>query len=208
VNIHRVYGAFQPHFRGRRMRRFVSSFRIAPTTTIVDVGGYPWDWEAHELPARVTIVNVHAPEVSSAELERWNFTIADGRDLPFEDASFEIGFSNSVIEHLSSFENQQAFASEISRVARHLWVQTPAKSFPVEPHFLTPFIHYLPRALQRKLLRFTVWALLAKPTPEYRETILNEIRLLSRREMQELFPDCRIERERFLLLTKSYVAVR
>jgi hypothetical protein len=190
------------------MRRFASRFGAGSDTTILDVGGYPWDWATSPVPATVTIVNVHTPDLPEDELARWNFTIADGRRLPFGDGSYDIGFSNSVIEHLSHYADQHAFASEISRVARHLWVQTPAKSFPIEPHLLTPFIHYLPRALQRKLLRFTVWGLVAKPSPEQREDFLNEVRLLSYREMRRLFPDCEILRERFLLLTKSYIAVR
>jgi len=41
------------------------------------------------------------------------------------------------------------------------------------------------------------------------DAFLAEVRLLTYREMQQLFPDCRIERERFLwLFTKSYIAVR
>lgn len=208
MNIHTLYSFFQPYFRRRRMRRFASLFNAGPETTIVDVGGYPWDWANGPVRASITIVNVHKPDLPDAELSRWNFTIADGRQLPFEDGSFDIGFSNSVIEHLSNYKDQHAFASEIARVARHVWVQTPAKSFPVEPHLLTPFIHYFPRALQRKLLRYTVWGLVAKPTEEQREAFLHEVRLLSHREMRQLFPDCRILRERFLLLTKSYIAAR
>ncbi len=50
--------------------------------------------------------------------------------------------------------------------------------------------------------------LCAKPTPEEREAFLDEVRLLSYREMRLLFPDCQILRERFLFLTKSYIAVR
>jgi hypothetical protein len=208
VNIHRLYATVQPFFRRRRWRRFMETFRAGPKTTIVDIGGYPWDWATSPVSADVTIVNVHKPEVSDEELGRWHFTIADGRDLPFGDGSFEIGFSNSVIEHLSTYADQHAFAAELRRVAHRLWIQTPAKSFPVEPHLLTPFIHYLPKSLQRRMLRFTVWGLITKPTPEYCEAFLNEVRLLSYQEMRELFPDCRIVRERFLFLTKSYIAVR
>jgi hypothetical protein len=37
---------------------------------------------------------------------------------------------------------------------------------------------------------------------------LDEVRLVTFYEMQELFPDCTIERERFLGLTKSDIALR
>jgi hypothetical protein len=190
------------------MHRFASRFEPRPETTIIDVGGYPWNWAGGSVRGRFTIVNVHKPDLSDAELEDWNFTLADGRYLPFGDLSFDIAFSNSVIEHLSTYQNQAAFASEVRRVAKHVWVQTPAKTFPVEPHLLTPLVHYLPRRLQRRLLRFTVWGIVAKPTPQQQDEFLREVRLLSHREMRGLFPDCRILRERFLFLTKSYIAVR
>ena len=53
-------------------------------------------------------------------------------------------YSNSVIEHLHEFDQQKRFADEVRRVGRKLWVQTPARGFFVEPHLITPFIHYLP----------------------------------------------------------------
>jgi hypothetical protein len=208
VDIHRIYAAIQPIFRRRRMRRFVATLNPAPDTRILDVGGYPREWENAPFKADITITNIHRPDLSEAELARWNFVVADGRSLPFADSSFDIAFSNSVIEHLSTHASQQAFAREIRRVARRLWVQTPAKSFPIEPHLLTPFVHYLPRHVRRKLLRFTVWGLVTKPTPDDCDAFLDEVRLLTHREMRALFPDCVIMRERVLFWTKSYIAVR
>ena len=103
--------------------------------------------------------------------------------------------SNSVIEHLSSFERQQAFASEARRVGRALWIQTPAKEFFIEPHLLAPFIHYFPVSFQRRLIRhFTIWGLVTKPSPAAIESFLQEVRLISFGEMQQLFPDCKIHR--------------
>jgi hypothetical protein len=55
---------------------------------------------------------------------------------------------------------------------------------------------------------FTGWGLLTRPSPERVDGFLGELRLLGRAEMQALFPDCEIRRERFLGLTKAYVAVR
>jgi Methyltransferase domain len=208
LDIHKLYALFQPYFRRRRMQRFASFFVPGPETTIIDVGGYPWNWAGGSVRGSFTIVNVHKPNLSDVELDEWNFTLADGRHLPFDDLSFDIAFSNSVIEHLSTYQSQAAFASEVRRVGKRVWVQTPAKTFPIEPHLLTPFVHYLPRRLQQKLLRFTVWGIVAKPTPQQREEFLHEVRLLTHREMKRLFPDCRILRERFLLVTKSYIAVR
>jgi hypothetical protein len=116
-------------------------------------------------------------------------------------------FSNSVIEHVSTAENQRAFAEECRRVGRRYFVQTPSRFFPIDPHFATPFFHWLPRGLQRPLLRrFTLWGVLTKPSPELQERKLRTIRLLDPVAMRRLFPDAEIWRERLLGLTKSVVA--
>jgi hypothetical protein len=54
------------------------------------------------------------------------------------DQEYDIAFSNSVIEHVGDWERQAAFASEIRRVGKNLWIQTPAKECPIEPHYLAP----------------------------------------------------------------------
>ena len=38
--------------------------------------------------------------------------------------------------------------------------------------------------------------------------LVGEVRMLSKREMREMLPDCRVITERFLLMPKSYIAVR
>jgi len=79
----------------------------------------------------------------------------------------------------------------------------------LEPHVLAPFFQYLPRNLQTRMARhFTIWGLLTKPSNARVEEMLSDIRLLTYREMKQLFPDCLILKERVLGLTKSYVAVR
>jgi len=129
--------------------------------------------------------------------------------LPFPDNCFDIAFSNSVIEHVGDFSAQELFAEEARRVAPRVWVQTPSRWFPVEPHYMALGIHYLPRGAQRWLLRyFSVWGWVAKPSMQYVDATVGSIRLLSKREMKRLFPDCKIVTERFLLLAKAYIAIR
>ncbi len=208
MNIHKVYGLFLPHFRRKRMQRFLAVHPITPATTVLDVGGYPWCWPADQCPGRFTLLNLAFPPDLEVD-DRFTLKTGDGCRLPFPDGSFDLGYSNSVIEHLATFENQQRFAAEIRRVGRRLWVQTPARWFFIEPHLITPLIHFLPKRWQRPLLRhFTVWGLVSKPTPKQVDEFLQEVRLLTYSEMRALFPDCRILRERFLGFTKCYIAVR
>jgi hypothetical protein len=209
MDIHSVYGILMRGFRRRRMRAFERTFRPTPSTTILDVGGTPYNWQLVDARSQLTLLNLSLPQGFDGLPANYSFVVGSGTQLEFEDGCFDIGFSNSLIEHLSSGERQQAFAREIRRVARGVWVQTPARGFPFEPHLLTPFVHYLPRSWQRKLLRnFTVWGLLTRPSQEAVDRFLAETRLLGYEEMRGLFPDCEIRRERLLGFTKAYVAVR
>lgn len=141
--------------------------------------------------------------------ENINWVVADGKKLPFNDGAFDIAFSNSAIEHLYNWEAQIEFAKEIRRIAPNYIVQTPSKIFLVEPHYLTPFIHWLPKKNQRPLLRnFTVWGLITRPSQEYCDRVLAELRLLNREEMSELFPEAQIEVEKFLGWEKSLIALK
>jgi len=209
MDVHRLYGALVRGFRRRRMRRFVDAFRPGPETTVLDVGGSAFNWELAGAEARITLLNLVPSADTRALAQRYTLVSASGTQLPYRDGAFDVVFCNSVIEHLGSLERQQAFASEVARVGRGLFVQTPARGFFLEPHLLTPFIHHLPRDWQRRLLRrFTLWGWLARPTQEVVDRFVAETRLLDGREMRALFPDCEIHRERFLGLTKSYVAIR
>lgn len=209
MDIHSLYQLFLPHFRARRFRRFFELMKPRPETVLLDVGGYPWVWAGRGFPGPVIQSNLAFPDAIRTDFPKDLLVLADGLKLPFEDRSVDIGFSNSVIEHLHSFENQRLFAAEIRRVARSLWVQTPARWFWVEPHLMTPFIHFLPKAMQRRMLRhFSVWGLVRKPTPKEVDAFLNEVRLLTFDDMKVLFPDCEILKERVLGFTKSFIAVR
>ncbi len=193
------------------MERFASAFAVTSQTRILDVGGSPDYWQLLPERPRVTLLNMPRAKDEVASAAGW--VAADGRCLPFRDRSFDIVFSNSVIEHVGDAASQEQFAREVARVGCGYWVQTPNRWFPVEQHLLTPFIHWLPRSWQRRIVpRFTVWASLTRVTPEqrrfYLEHYLSDVRLLTAREVQGLFPDARVIAERFLGLRKSHVAVK
>ncbi len=209
MSIHRLYHGISPLFRRRRWQRTAAA--LGAVDTVLDVGGMPWGWEGSPIArSKVTLLNLPGSTPPAAEAADFGAVVAgDGCALPFADGSFDVVYSNSVIEHLGTWERQQAFAREARRVGRRLWVQTPAREFFVEPHLVAPFIHWLPRAWQRQLIRHgTLRGWLERPDARAVEAFLAEVRLLTAAEMRELFPDCTIERERFLGLTKSYIAVR
>src|SRR5882757_11094259 len=162
-----IYGFFQTSFRKRRLNLFRDVIRPTSLVRILDVGGNPQFWDDLKVSVKITILN---PDMLSEDLvkkySQFDFIDADGCNMPYSDKSFDIGFSNSAIEHVGTYERQKAFAAELRRVGCTLWVQTPAREFPVEPHLMTPFFQYFPRWLQRRTLRyFTIYGLMTKPTP-------------------------------------------
>lgn len=201
----RLHRPVARYFRTKRLRRFLSDFNVDSTTHVLDVGGLAYYWSFLEDPPRVTIVNLEPP-YDGAGSAAW--VIADATRLPFPDGAFDVVFSNSLIEHIIGDEGRKAFAAEIQRVGRRFHVQTPNRWFFVEPHLMTPLIHFLPRSWQQRLVRnFTLWGWMTRPTGPEAEGFLDLTKLIDRREFRGLFPAARIVRERFLGLTKSFTAV-
>jgi hypothetical protein len=174
----------------------------------LDIGGYPRFWKEMRCVNPVHCLNLDAnPDQELSE--DFYYVVGDGRALPYSDQSFALVFSNSVIEHVGSFEQQLRFANEVRRVGRAYWVQTPNRWFPVEPHLLGLFIHYLPWRAQRRFIRWlTLWGLMKRPTLAEIDEFLGEIRLLSARELRILFPEAEIYREVVFFLTKSFIVVK
>lgn len=208
--IYQFYSRLQPGFRRQRVELFLKLFRPTAATRILDVGGFPGDWEGVvPIESQITCVNPDRKPTATPWPARYAEEIGDGCALRFADQSFDIGYSNSVIEHLTTWENQQKFAAEIRRAGRAVFLQTPNRWFPIEPHFVTAFVHFLPRRLARKLLpalSFRGW--FRRGDNINLRVLAAELRLLSRREMKILFPDCEILREKWFGLTKSFMAVR
>ena len=203
----RVTRPIMYRFRSRRMREFQRLFGVSGQTRVLDVGGTPENWALLPVRPELVMLNLTAPE--EPVRDGVQYVVGDARALPFRDGAFDLCYSNSVIEHVGERADQAAMAREIARVGRRYYVQTPNRWFPVEPHLFTPFIHFLPRALQRLMWRnFTVWGLVTRPTRDVCERELGRIRLLAYRDVRRFLPDARILRERVCGLTKSFVAVR
>lgn len=201
VNVDNVYRIFQNRFRPRRMARIVKKACITEKTTVIDVGGSQLIWEYVPVRPDLTLVNI----ASMPRRRPVREVLGDGCRLPFGDRTFDLAFSNSVIEHVPDHE---AFAREVVRVGRSYYVQTPNKWFPIEPHFMAPFIHFLPSQWRRKLVRrCTVWGLTAKPSKTECDYVVSSTRLLTIRDMKRLFPDAMFEFEKFLGVTKSIIAI-
>jgi hypothetical protein len=200
--IHKVSAVFSKKFRAKRMAQFEKEFNLSDEMDILDVGGSPFNWQFVQTNPQLTIVNLYTPKDWDYSKKNMKSVIGDGTKLDFKDNEFSLVYSNSV-------ENQQRFADEIKRTGKSYYVQTPAREFFIEPHLITPFIHWFPEKVQRKLMRnFTVWGLITRPTQAYIDNFLNERKLLTYKAFKSLFPDAMIRREKFLFFTKSYIAIK
>ncbi len=204
-----LVGRLSSAFRRRRMRWFCEAMGITAQTRILDVGGSPDTWQ--DLPVRPQVTLANIPMSITADQVTLPWVAADGCALPFRDQSFDLVFSNSVIEHVGDSPRQHSFARETMRVGKRYFLQTPNRGFPVEQHLFMPLVHWLPREWQRVIIyRFTVWEWLAKPREDqrvfYLRHYLEDIHLLRAADLRELLPGARIKRERWLGLTKSLIA--
>jgi SAM-dependent methyltransferase len=175
--------------RGRRHERLFALTGATKESRIVDIGCGVLGLRRHAPDHDITGVDrVARPEYPGP------LVVADVlAGLPFADEAFDLAYCSSVIEHIAP-RRREAFAAELRRVARGWYVQTPAYSFPVEPHALLPFAHWLPVGLRRAYWRLGV-------AGEW-----EQIELLRRGEMAALFGEPVAERAGPLV--KSWISVR
>ena len=216
-------------FRKRRLASLVAAYPDLSNYRVLDVGGRPGIWNLLKEhygvePQSLTLLNVAADveaidsaaagvcssaHIGDASSVSYDLVVGDGRRLPFADKSFDLAFSNSVIEHVGSFADMENFAAECDRVAKNIYIQTPNHWFPIEPHLVCAFIHWLPRNIYRKVSFLSVnYALFAWRSASLNRIFYDEfdsIRLLRRSQLAALFPNHQIGGEKVMGLTKSFI---
>lgn len=216
--IYTIYNQVFKIWRAKRFKLFCHTFGLSTETsadsgiTLLDIGGWPGDWVSRpRVVAKIDTLNLTRPNYDPAKHPDLSLRVlvGDGCSMEFADGEYDIAYSNSVIEHLGTWERQQQFAAEMLRVGRGVWCQTPAFGCPIEPHYMALFIHWLPKKVQRRLLRhFTPMGLISRLTSEKADAWIADTRLLSKREMRKLFPGCIIRTEFLIpwIIPKSYIA--
>lgn len=202
--------SFSDRMRRKRFKLFTDLIKTIESKSpvrILDIGGTVRFWErmgvTSENKFEITLLNLKTFETPHPFIKSMG---GDCRDMSvFKDKEFEIVFSNSLIEHLSKYPEQERLSKEIQRVGHAYFVQTPNFYFPVEPHFLFPFFQFFPLAIKSFILKYLkLWQDPAMDTMKPRE-IAESIRLLKRSELRRLFPGGKIYKEKFLGLTKSFI---
>lgn len=90
---------------------------------IIDVGGsrhywsiVPFDFlKAHNVT--ITVVNLPG-EIRETDDDIFAFADGNGCDLKYDDLSFDLAHSNSVIEHVGRWKDMKAFAANIRRISK------------------------------------------------------------------------------------------
>lgn len=148
--------------RRRKLRLFLDEVRPTAATTVLDVGvdevgfggaggqsgcrthnffeeHYPWR-------DRITALGLHDGAGFARHYPEIPYVQGDACALPFADRSFDVVYSNAVIEHVGDLERQRRFVAEALRVGRRVFLTTPNKWFPIEVHTRLPLVHWLPKS--------------------------------------------------------------
>jgi hypothetical protein len=202
--------------RAERIKTLIAEcWEVYKEVNIIDIGGTKTYWkiipseflESHQV--HITIVNVPSWGLPLGHDGLFTVANGDGCDLAsFADRSFHLAHSNSVIEHVGHWQKKVRFAQELKRVGERYYLQTPNFWFPFEPHFFTPFFHWLPKPIRIGLHRHLNlgWYGKAKSYSEARQNI-DTCTLLSKKDLMKLLPGGQIYGERFGPWVKSFVVV-
>jgi hypothetical protein len=186
---------------------------------ILDMGGTFEYWERvgiaflREMRANIILVNLtySQPPLTEDCQDIIHAVVGDACNLEeYEDNSFDLVHSNSVIEHVETWANMKLFASETRRLAKNYYVQTPYFWFPIDPHFYKfPLFHMFPRPFRARLLNLLPIATSGRiDGVDMAFQVVDKARLLDGRQFRFLFPDASIRYELFLGLPKSMIAIR
>ena len=208
--------------RLRRRRRWLvealidEAYSSRGSVRILDIGGRRQYWRMFDdaylrsRRAYVTLLNYNPAEIEPAGEGDFESIAGDACDLSiYGDNTFDLVHSNSTIEHVGDWPRVEAFAREARRVGSRYYIQTPYYWFPVEPHFVMPFFHWMPEGLRAKMLvrKMVPGTGAARDIGHAMQSVVGS-RLLDRAQMANLFPDACIQFEWFGPLPKSIIAVR
>jgi hypothetical protein len=202
-------GSLGERRRARRWDWLRGDFGEIESMSVIDLGGTVDTWVRSPLrPASVHVVNLEPQPDTMPDWIRADQ--ADACSLPAHIAggTYDLVFSNSVIEHVGGHAQRMRFADAVHKLATRHWVQTPYRYFPVEPHWLFPGFQFLPLTMRARIS--CRWPLSHTPTKNTGDGLRAAmgVELLSCSEMAFYFPASTLRFERMMGAVKSLIAVK
>jgi hypothetical protein len=193
--------------RERRWQVLQQRFPTVSSMRVLDLGGWLSSWRSVSgRPAEVVSLNLNPQE---DEPGSWGRSVVGDACSPPEwllEESFDLVYSNSLIEHVGGHQRCLALAEVVHAAAPHHWVQTPYRYFPVEPHWLCPGLQFLPVAARARVASSWPFGFMSSTETTAVDDVLS-VSLLSITEMKHYFPRSEVIRDTWLGATKSIVAV-
>jgi len=201
--------------RSRKMELLEQRFQPTPQMKILDVGAqiswtdnpsrqliddYPWKENITALNISQTYVNEIKSRYPQVEA-----VVGDACNLPWPDKHFDLVYSNAVIEHVGTRENQRKMAREIMRVGKQWFVTTPNRWYPFEFHMRLPLVTWLPFHGYLTAGKIICYDHSKKCYGKgYKR---DDLRLLSYRELKSFFPDSRIIKQRVTFMPETLIVI-
>ena len=212
---HNKKGSFVNQFRQKRfdiLKNRIEKLIQKDYFKILDIGGDIQYWKniGWQHPScQIHLLNLYTSEIPQSDVNKFSSSVGNGLALEYKKGDVDLIFSNSVIEHVGSHENQQIFANEVMRVSDKYIIQTPSLWFPLEPHSLLPLFQFLPHPI-RALLIMTFNINYFPKAKTYKEAIIvsHSTLMFTHKRFKQLFPEAEIQVERFLGIPKSYTAIK
>lgn len=174
--------------RKKKFLQFLEKIAPERNESIVDVGVNTTEYSktdnylenSYIHPEKITAVGLGDISAFTSRYPLIHTVSADGLALPFENDTFDIAYSNAVIEHVGDYEKQLQFLRELIRVTKRGYLTTPNKLFPFEVHTRVPLLHLI---LSKKYFdAFLGWIGKSWATGDY-------MHLLSLQELHLLFSE-------------------
>ena len=101
-------------WRQKRMARIEAIIRPGSDELVLDVGGYPGTWTTRiQIPKRIDCLNLHTITWDDDRHPGYRIRtiVGDGCALSYGKESYDIVFSNSVIEHVGDWDKAESIRS-------------------------------------------------------------------------------------------------
>ena len=154
--------------RNQMFRDFIRLNQPNEKTTILDIGVSDEENEGSNFLEKLYPwkENITCAGIGDGAAIKMNFPLSSfikitpGERLPFHDNTFDLSYSNAVLEHVGGENERVHFIKENLRVARQTCIFIPHRWFPIEHHTNIPFVHYHPNVFRKitKNSRFDYWS--------------------------------------------------